>query len=255
MQIRILGSGTSTGVPEVGCICSVCTSKDYRDNRLRTSALVHTDEGEVILIDCGPDFREQMLRLPTFEKIDGTLITHEHYDHVGGLDDLRPFCRLGEIPIYADAYTADHLRQRIPYCFVERTYPGVPRIYLQEVMAGTPFHIGQTEVLPLRVMHGELPILGYRIAGRLGYVTDMLTMPEESYDSLRGMDVLIINALRQKPHNTHQSLAQALKTAERLAAKETYLIHMSHNVGLHADVSRMLPPHIHLAYDGLEINF
>lgn len=122
MKIRILGSGTSTGVPEIGCTCPVCTSTDPRDNRLRTSALVHTDDA-VILIDCGPDFREQMLRTPAFERIDGVLITHEHYDHVGGLDDLRPFCRLGEIPIHADSYTANHLRARMPYCFVEQTYP------------------------------------------------------------------------------------------------------------------------------------
>ena len=136
-KLRILGSGTSTGVPEIGCTCPVCTSTDPRDNRLRASSLLHTDDA-VILIDCGPDFREQMLRASSFEKIDGVLVTHEHYDHVGGLDDLRPFGRFADIPIYSDAYTAAHLRARMPYCFVDKVYPGVPRIYLQEVEAGVP---------------------------------------------------------------------------------------------------------------------
>lgn len=145
-------------MPEIGCTCPVCTSTDPRDNRLRASSLLHTDDA-VILIDCGPDFREQMLRASSFEKIDGVLVTHEHYDHVGGLDDLRPFGRFADIPIYSDAYTAAHLRARMPYCFVDKVYSGVPRIYLQEVEAGQVFHINRTEVLPLRVMHGRLPPL------------------------------------------------------------------------------------------------
>ena len=254
MKIKILGSGTSTGVPEIGCTCPVCTSADPRDNRLRASSLLHTDDA-VILIDCGPDFREQMLRTSTFEKLDGVLITHEHYDHVGGLDDLRPFCRFGEIPIYSDAYTADHLRIRMPYCFVDKKYPGVPRIYLQEVEAGKPFHINGTEIVPLQVMHGRLPILGYRIGGRLGYITDMLTMPDVSYEQLSGLDVLIVNALRPQSHPTHQSISEALATAERIGAKETYFIHMSHHAGLHAELTKQMPSYVHYAYDGLEIVF
>lgn len=254
MRLRILGSGTSTGVPEVGCSCPVCTSADLRDNRLRTSSLLYTDDS-VILIDCGPDFREQMLRMSSFERIDGVLITHEHYDHVGGLDDLRPFCRLGEIPIYSDAYTATHLRARMPYCFVDKTYPGVPRIRLQEIQAGIPFYIHETEVMPLQVMHGSLPILGYRIGGRLAYITDMLSMPEVSYDLLKGLDVLVINALRDKPHPTHQTIAEALVVAERIGARETYFIHMSHHAGLHAEISKRLPDNIHFSFDGMEIDF
>ena len=253
-KLRILGSGTSTGVPEIGCTCPVCTSTDPRDNRLRASSLLHTDDA-VILIDCGPDFREQMLLASSFEKIDGVLVTHEHYDHVGGLDDLRPFGRFADIPIYSDAYTAAHLRARMPYCFVDKVYPGVPRIYLQEVEAGQVFHINRTEVLPLRVMHGRLPILGYRIGGRLGYITDMHMMPEESYEQLKGLDVLVMNALRPKPHPTHQSISEALEAAGRIGAKETYFIHMSHHAGLHADIEKQLPPHVHFAYDGLEIDF
>ena len=160
MKVRILGSGTSTGVPQIGCTCPVCTSADPKDNRLRASAIVETEDAR-ILIDCGPDFRAQVLHLP-FEKIDGVLITHEHYDHVGGLDDLRPFCRFGAVPIYAEEYVARGLRSRMPYCFVDHRYPGVPDIPLQEIEVGHAFSIHHTEVVPLRVMHGRLPILGYR---------------------------------------------------------------------------------------------
>lgn len=254
MKICILGSGTSTGVPEVGCTCRVCRSTDPRDKRLRTSAIVYTDEDAVIQVDCGPDFRAQMLRLHDFREIDGVLITHEHYDHVGGLDDLRPFCRFGEIPLYAEAYTGEDLRKRMPYCLVDQSYPGVPRIFLKEVEAGKPFYVGQTEVLPFRVLHGRLPILGYRIGGKLGYITDMLTMPDASYECLQGIEVLIMNALRPKPHPTHQSISEALEAAARIGAKETYLVHMAHQAGLHAEIEHTLPPHIHFAYDGLEID-
>ncbi|HJD76142.1 MAG TPA: MBL fold metallo-hydrolase [Bacteroides reticulotermitis] len=252
MKIRILGSGTSTGVPQVGCYCPVCTSADPRDSRLRTSALVETDDAR-ILFDCGPDFRAQTLALP-FKRIDGVLVTHEHYDHVGGLDDLRPFCRFGEIPIYAEAYVARGLCSRMPYCFVDHTYPGVPNIPLEEIMPGKSFKINQTEVLPVRVMHGKLPIVGYRVA-RMAYITDMLTMPEESYEQLKGVEVLLVNALRIAPHSTHQNLQEALEVAKRIQAKETYFVHMSHDIGLHKEVEETLPPNVHLAYDGLEISW
>ena len=213
MKVRIIGSGTSTGVPQIGCTCAVCTSADPKDNRLRASAIVETDDARM-LIDCGPDFREQVLHLP-YERIDGVLITHEHYDHVGGLDDLRPFCRFGSVPIYAEEYVAKALRLRMPYCFVDHRYPGVPDIPLQEIEPGQRFSINQTGVLPLRVMHGRLPILGYRI-GKLGYITDMLTMPEESFEQLAGIDVLIMNALRIVPHPTHQLLISLSNSKRRI---------------------------------------
>ena len=236
MKVRIIGSGTSTGVPQIGCTCPVCTSTDPKDNRLRASAIVETDDAR-ILIDCGPDFRTQVLRLP-FEKIDGVLITHEHYDHVGGLDDLRPFCRFGSVPIYAENYVAQGLRLRMPYCFVDHRYPGVPDIPLQEISVGQAFSVNHTEVLPLRVMHGRLPILA---------------MPEESYEQLAGIDVLVVNALRIATHPTHQNLEEALAVAQRIQAKKTYFIHMSHDMGLHAEVEKSLPENIHLAFDGLDI--
>lgn len=251
MKVTILGSGTSTGVPEVGCSCDVCRSRDPHDKRLRTSALVEVD-GVRILIDCGPDFRAQMLRVP-FGRIDGVLITHEHYDHVGGIDDLRPFCRLGAITVYAEQYTGERLKTRMPYCFVDHSYPGVPKVNLCEVSPGHPFSVCQVSIMPIRVMHGPLPILGYRIGG-LVYITDMKTMPEESFAYLRDVDCLIVNALRYQPHWTHQSVDEALAFAERVKARETYFIHMNHHIGLHDVVSDKLPPHVHLTYDGMVIN-
>ena len=250
MKIRILGSGTSTGVPQIGCTCPVCTSTDPKDNRLRASAIVETDDAR-ILIDCGPDFRTQVLRLP-FEKIDGVLITHEHYDHVGGLDDLRPFCRFGSVPIYAENYVAQGLRLRMPYCFVDHRYPGVPNICLQEIGL-SPFLIEGIEIVPIRVMHYKLPILGYRI-GRFAYITDALTIPESEYEKLKDIDVLVVNALRKKPHLSHQTLADALRIIDRVGPREAYLVHMSHHMGLTLEVEKELPAHVHFAYDGLVID-
>lgn len=251
MKITILGSGTSTGVPEIGCACPVCTSADVRDNRLRTSALVET-ETERVLLDCGPDFRAQMLKCE-FKKIDGVLITHEHYDHVGGLDDLRPFCRFGEVPLYAEDYTAERLMRRMPYCFDGRKYPGIPQVSLKVIRPDQSFYVNRAKIVPLRVMHGPLPILGYRI-NDVAYITDMKTMPEKELPLLEGLDCLIVNALRLESHWTHQNLDEALAFAVKVGAKETYFIHMNHHMGLHADVERKLPPHVHLAYDGQVID-
>ena len=258
MKLTILGTGTSCGVPEVGCTGPVCTSTDPHDKRLRCSGILDVNNVR-ILIDCGPDFREQMIRLNDFKAIDAVLITHEHYDHVGGIDDLRPWCRFRTIPIYADHRTCEHLKQRMPYCFGENLYPGVPRITLTELQPDVPFKVSNLQgevvtVYPLRIMHGQMPILGFRI-GRMAWITDMLTMPEVNYDKLKDLDVLVMNALHIKEHPTHQNLTQAVENAQRIDAKETYFIHMSHKMGLHAEVDKALPDHIHLAYDGLTLSF
>lgn len=257
MKLTILGSGTSVGVPMIGCTCEVCTSTDPRDKRLRCSGMVEVD-GVRVLIDCGPDFREQMLRLDDFRPIDGVVITHEHYDHVGGLDDLRPFCHFRDVPVYAEEYTANRLMQRIPYCFAENPYPGVPRIPLQHIEPGVPFVVEnaegkRVEVVPFRVMHGKLPILAYRI-GKMAWITDMTVIPDESYAFLEDLDCLVMNALRIEPHRTHQSLSEALEQVKRICPKVTYLIHESHQIGLHAVVEESLPDGVHLAYDGLELS-
>ena len=250
MRLTFLGTGTSKGVPEIGCTCPVCKSTDPHDKRLRVSVLVETDEAR-ILIDCGPDFREQMLRVP-FDRLDGVLLTHEHYDHTGGIDDLRPFAIFGDINVYADNLTHRHLRERLPYFFREVLYPGVPRLIFHTIEPCTSFTIKDVEIMPLQVMHGKLPILGYRI-GTLGFVTDMTDAPEETFAQLVGVDTLVIGALRQQPHATHQTINQAIEVARRVGARETYLVHMNHEAGLHADTDAQLPEHVHLSYDGLTI--
>jgi len=250
MKVTILGSGTSTGVPLIGCHCKICTSNDPHDKRLRCSSLLEID-GVRILIDCGPDFREQIINLP-FLPIDAVLITHEHYDHVGGLDDLRPFSHILPIPIYVDDKTFKALHQRMPYCFAEHLYPGVPEFSLIKVNPYIPFSVKGIEIIPFTVMHGNLPILGFRI-NHLVYITDMLTMPDESYQLLEDVDVLIMNALRIGPHPSHQTLSAAISASKRIHARETYFVHMSHQIGFHQEVEKILPPNMHLAYDGQEI--
>ena len=250
MRLTFLGTGTSKGIPEIGCTCPTCLSTDPRDKRLRVSALVETDKAR-ILIDCGPDFRTQMLRVP-FDRLDGVLLTHEHYDHTGGIDDLRPFAIFGDIDVYADDLTHRHLRERLPYFFREELYPGVPRLLFHTVAPLCPFTINDVEVTPLQVMHGKLPILGYRI-GNLGFVTDMTHASEETINKLRGVDTLVIGALRQRPHATHQTIDEAIEVASHVGARETYLIHMNHEAGLHAETEATLPQGVHLAYDGLTI--
>ena len=250
MRVTFLGTGTSTGVPEVGCTCEVCRSKDSRDGRLRVSVLVETGEAR-ILIDCGPDFRMQVMHVP-FDRLDGVLLTHEHYDHTGGIDDLRPFCRFGDIDVFADKLTCTHLCERLPYFFREQLYPGVPRLNFHTIVPYSSFSIKGVEILPLQVMHGALPILGYRI-GNLGFITDMLTAPLETYRALEGVDTLIINGLRSYPHGSHQTIDDAIAVAREVGCRETYLIHMSHEAGLHSVLSSQLPSHVHAAYDGLQI--
>lgn len=290
MKITILGTGTSCGVPQIGCQCEVCTSTDPKDKRLRCSCLVEI-RGKNILIDCGPDFREQMLKTG-FRPLDAVLITHEHYDHVGGLDDLRPYSVFGDVDVYADELCARHLMERIPYCFTpkEKRYPGVPAINLIPIHPHTPIIIDNVykepmaseyveegmmhqrerllreranvrmeeqkgvEVMPIQVMHGKLPIVGFRIEN-FAYITDMKTMPEEELAYLKGVEYMIVNGLRHIPHNSHQTIEDAITLASTIGAKEMWLIHMSHHIKPHAQEEALLPSWVHLAYDGEVIEF
>lgn len=256
MKLTFLGTGTSCGVPTIGCQCPVCQSRDPHDKRLRCSALVETAQTR-LLIDCGPDFRQQMMTQP-FRRIDGILVTHAHYDHMGGMDDVRPFCQFGEINVYADPTARRGLLEMLPYCFAEHRYPGVPAIGLHEIHRHEGFTIGDLDIMPIEVMHHELPILGFRItenrltshASRFTYITDMKTIGDEELPYLEGTDVLVVNALRQMPHHSHQTVDDAIAFARRVGARQTWLIHSSHHIGLHEEVNRQLPPDIQLAYDG-----
>jgi len=251
VKLTFLGTGTSCGVPVIGCQCEVCQSADSKDKRTRCSALVETETTR-LLIDCGPDFRQQILPQP-FRKIDGILITHSHYDHMGGMDDIRPYCQFGEMNVYADPIARKGMLEMLPYCFAEHRYPGVPAIGLHEIHAHEPLHIGDLDIMPVEVMHGKLPILGYRI-GKLTYITDMKTIDEGEYPYLEGTELLVVNALRfDKPHHSHQLVDDAIRFARRVGARQTLLIHVCHDIGLHEKVNRMLPEDIQLAYDGQEV--
>ena len=251
MKLKFLGTGTSTGVPEIGCKCEVCTSTDPRDRRLRCSALLE-NEGTTILIDCGPDFREQMLRADV-RKIDALLMTHKHYDHVIGIDDLRPYTREKELPIYADRETEMQIRAFFPYCFGRIKYPGVANIGIVPVSDKSSFKVGNVDVMPIRVFHGMFPITAYRF-GKLAYITDMSYIEPGELEKLEGVEVLVINALRfSKPHKTHQTVLEALQVVERIKPKRVYFTHLMHHIGLHAKIEKCLPDGVHLAYDGLEI--
>ena len=251
MKLTFLGTGTSCGVPTIGCHCYTCSSTDPHDKRLRCSALVETDTTR-ILIDCGPDFRQQIMPMP-FRKIDGILITHAHYDHMGGMDDIRPYCQFGEINVYADPIARQGMLEMLPYCFAEHRYPGVPTIQLHEIRQHESFTIGDMEIMPFEVLHHNLPILGYRI-GPLVYITDMKTINEREMDYIYGADTLVVNALRQEPHHSHQTLNEAVQFAQRVGARQTWLIHSSHHIGRHAEVNASLPDNIQLAYDGQVIS-
>lgn len=252
-KLTFLGTGTSCGVPTLGCFCDVCTSADPHDKRLRTSALLET-ENTRILIDCGPDFRQQMLQ-QEFRRIDGILITHSHYDHVGGIDDLRPYCRFGDIDIHADKISCESLHKTMPYCFAEKKYPGVPSINLHTINPHDDIHIGDFDITAFEVMHDKLPILGYRI-GNLAYITDMKSIRDEEIDIIKGVEILVENALRwDKPHHSHQLVGDAIDFARRIGAKRTYLVHANHDIGKHSDINRRLPDDIRYAYDGLTVTF
>lgn len=253
MKLTFLGTSTSVGVPLLGCDCEVCRSEDPRDFRLRCSALLETD-GRKLLIDCGPDFRQQALR-HNITHADAVLLTHEHYDHVGGLDDVRP---LGNTDIFAEERVLGAVRRVMPYCFGENRYPGSPVITLHEAKPGEALSLadekGSLGILPLRVMHNKLPILGYRI-GDFAYITDASSLPEETMAALQGVRLLVVNALQLPPHPAHFSLEESIAVAKAVGAEQTFFTHFSHKIGLHAQTDASLPEGMHLAYDNLTVEF
>ncbi len=255
MKVTLLGTGTSGGVPSLGCDCEVCRSKNPKDKRFRSAALVETGTTR-LLIDAGPDIRQELLRVP-FRKIDGVLLTHIHYDHVGGIDDLRPFCIFGDINIYADDTVTEALPHTMPYCFPENPkelYPGAPRLNLHTIYPHEHYRVGDIDFLPVRVMHDKMPILGYRF-GKFAYITDMKSMNDEEYAYLEGVEVLVVNALRfDKPHHSHQLVADAVEVSRRIGAKKTYFTHVTHQIGFHDEANNRLPEGYEFGYDGMELN-
>lgn len=251
LKVTLLGTGTSGGVPSLGCNCEVCRSHDAHDKRLRSAALVESDRAR-ILIDAGPDLRQQLMPQP-FQPLDAVLLTHVHYDHVGGIDDLRPYCKFGDINIYADLNTTDGLRHNMPYCFADHLYPGVPKLNLHTIFAHVPLTFGDIQVVPVTVMHDKLPILGYRF-GNFAYITDMKTIADSELPYLKGVETLVVNALRfEIEHHSHQLVADAIAFSRKIGARRTYFTHMTHQMGLHEVASRRLPENFYLGYDGMVI--
>ena len=253
LKIHFLGTGTSQGIPIIGSDHPVCLSDNPKDKRLRSSILLEKD-GKILAIDCGPDFRQQMLRFNA-QRLDAILFTHEHTDHVLGLDDIRPlvFKSGKDMPIYGLKRVLDELHLRFNYIFQESKYPGVPTV-IENDIAYEPFTIFGFEIEPIAIYHGTLPILGYIIDKKFAYLTDVKTIPEESLERLKGVEVLVISALRQEvEHFSHILLTEAIAYAKEIGARKTYFTHISHYMGFHEEVNQDLPTGMELAYDTLEI--
>lgn len=252
MNIYFLGTGTSQGIPIIGSTHPVCKSTDYKDKRLRVSLWMSWEDHSYV-IDCGPDFRQQMLASDC-QKVDGILFTHEHSDHTAGIDDIRPFnFRQGEMPIYAHQRVIENLKKRFDYVFeTENRYPGAPSVKTIEVINNQPFVLGGKMIIPIDVMHGDLQVFGYRVDD-FAYLTDVKTVAPEEVEKLKNLDVLVLNALRITPHNTHFNLQEALDFIALVQPKKTYLTHISHLLGFHEDVQKELPENVFLAYDNLVI--
>ncbi len=259
MKITFLGTGTSQGIPVIGSTHPVCLSKDFRDKRRRVSVLIEWDDYNYV-IDCGPDFRAQMLdtlsRKRTLSNesafLHGILFTHEHADHVAGLDDIRPFVfRQGDMPLYGHKRVLETLARRFDYIFrTENRYPGAPSVKCQEVINGHSIQLGNLEVIPIEAYHGELQVFGYRF-DKIAYLTDVKTIADTELKKLDNLDILVLNCLREKEHSTHLNLEEALFIIKKIKPKRTYLTHVSHMLGFHEEVEKKLPENVFLAYDGL----
>lgn len=252
MRVTFLGTGTSQGVPVIGCTCEVCSSLDFRDKRLRT-ALHLQIQGQSWVVDTGPDFRQQMLR-EHIQRLDAVIFTHAHRDHTAGLDDVRAynFLQQMDMPIYGTQPTLDQLRVEYAYAFEKNAPLGLPRLDLREI-DDKPFTIAGIEIIPLPVMHLRMPVFGYRF-GNFSYITDANFIPDETLERLKGTEILVLNALQHEPHVSHFNLVQALDKAKEINARKTYLLHMSHRLGLHAAIEKNLPDNVSLAYDGLQLD-
>jgi phosphoribosyl 1,2-cyclic phosphate phosphodiesterase len=254
MKITLLGTGTSQGVPVIGCDCEVCQSADPKDNRLRSSAMVEWGSHRLI-IDSGTDFRTQMLR-EKVRQIDGILFTHEHADHTAGLDDIRPlyFRQKKPVPVYGLKRVLADLQQRFHYIFTkENRYPGAPEVQSIELIPFQKIRINGLKLTPLAVMHGNLPILGYKFNDKLAYITDAKSLPDETISEIQHIDLLILNALHHKKHKMHFNLREALDTIEKIKPVKAVLTHISHDMGLYENIQNLLPANVSLGYDGLTI--
>ena len=252
MKVTFLGTGTSQGIPVIACDCEVCSSKNDKDKRLRVSVLIETEKNTLV-IDTGPDFRTQMLRAKV-KNIDAILYTHEHKDHVAGMDDVRPFCfkHKKEIEIYAHERVLNQLKQEFHYVFDERfNYPGIPRINANEI-ENKPFLINEETIIPIEGLHYKLPVFGFRV-GDFTYITDMNLISDKELEKVKGTKVLVLNALQKNPHISHFTLDEAKEIVNKIKPEKAYFTHMSHTLGLHDDIMNELPSSIELAYDGLQI--
>ncbi len=254
MKITFIGTGTSQGVPIIGCECHVCTSDNKKDNRLRTSVWIETPEASIV-IDSGPDFRYQMLRAKV-KKLDAIVFTHGHKDHIAGMDDIRAYNFISGKPIdiYATEETQIGLRREFSYIFDNPTYPGIPQIFLNTITPGETFNINGLEIIPIRVLHYKLEVLGFRI-GDFTYITDANFIEPEELLKAKGSKAMVLNALRHEPHISHYTLSEAIEVANSADAGDTYFTHISHQLGLHDVIDADLPPGMHLAYDGLVLEF
>jgi len=253
MKVTFLGTGTSSGVPMIACSCEVCTSNDKHDSRLRSSILIST-ETKNFVIDCGPDFRQQMLNNKV-KSLHGIIYTHEHHDHTAGLDDIRGFNYFMNSPmdLYVTKRVESAIRREFSYIFEEHKYPGIPDVSIVNIENNTSFLLDNLLVIPIEVMHYKLPVLGFRI-GNFTYITDANFISEIELEKIKGTEVLVLNALRKEKHISHFTLNEAIELSIKTGAKTTYFTHISHQLGLHKGIEQELPKGFHLAYDGLQIN-
>lgn len=251
MKITFLGTGTSQGVPIIACDCDVCISTNEKDKRLRSSILIE-DQGSTFVIDSGPDFRQQLLRAKT-KNLDAVIFTHEHKDHIAGLDEVKAFNYLNKkrVDVWADKNVEAAIRREFAYIFSEIKYPGIPEIDLHEITT-VPFTINKTTFIPIDVMHYRLPVKAFRI-NNFAYVTDANRIVESEKNKLKGLDFLVLNALRREKHVSHFTLQEAIELSQELGAKQTYFTHLSHQLGKHDDISLELPSNIKLAFDGMQL--